>query len=139
MDSRIKFTVEVEEVYQSVLKMAGLVEEAMRKAIQAFSTEDAALATVVIEGDDVIDALQVQIENTATQVIATESPVARDLRELITATKIAANLGPRPTHRPGRGQNIASLSRSNDFIDRKDGVLGHRHDARFDYRLRAGK
>lgn len=92
MEPRHHFDVELKDLYQMILKLGSLVEDALRKSVKALRTNDADLAATVISEDEAIDALQIEIENSATHIIATEQPVARDLRELITTTKIAANL-----------------------------------------------
>ena len=80
------------ELYQLILKMGAHVEEALGKSIEALKNRDLELASSVIAGDDAIDELHMQVEDRATQIIALEQPVATDLRELITATKIGADL-----------------------------------------------
>lgn len=92
MEPRIHFNQELNNLYQHILKMGALVEEAMNKSVTALATRDTELARLVIEGDADIDRLQVEIEDEATTIIARESPVATDLRELITSTKIVGDL-----------------------------------------------
>jgi len=77
---------------QSVLKMSAVVEEAMNKAVAALSAKDEALAREVIENDRVIDEMQISIEDQCAVLIATEQPVATDLRDILTAIKLAADL-----------------------------------------------
>lgn len=79
-------------MYDDVLHMGTLVEEALRKALTAVSTRDEALAESVIAGDDAIDSLQFRIDEQCTKLIATEQPVATDLREILVAMKITADL-----------------------------------------------
>lgn len=92
MESRIVFTQQLKGLYQSILKMGALVEEALRKSIEALKGDDRELARAVIAEDKQIDDLHMVIEDECTRIIALEQPVATDLRELITATKIAADL-----------------------------------------------
>ncbi|MFP4113729.1 MAG: phosphate signaling complex protein PhoU [Spirochaetota bacterium] len=92
METRIAFNRQLNSLYQSILKMGALVEEAINKAVEALKTDDAELARRVIEEDVPIDELHMRIEDECTQIIALEQPVATDLRELITATKVGAEL-----------------------------------------------
>lgn len=92
MEPRHHFNEELNDLYQLILKMGAQVEDALSKSITALSTRDLELAKSVIENDAVIDGLQVTIEDQATQIIALEQPVATDLRELVTTTKIASDL-----------------------------------------------
>lgn len=92
MEIRTHLNTQMGDMYQSVLRMGAMVEEAMRKALVALSTRDEALAREVIEGDIRIDELQQEVEDATTKVIATEQPVAADLREMISAIKIVSSL-----------------------------------------------
>ena len=92
MKSRIHLNGELTELYQPLLHMGALVENALRKVYSAYANEDNELGRRVIEEDKEIDRLEREVEDFATQVIALEQPVATDLRELITATKIASEL-----------------------------------------------
>ncbi|MFW5777137.1 MAG: phosphate signaling complex protein PhoU [Spirochaetota bacterium] len=92
METRLQLDKQLGDLYQDILKMGALVEEALNKSIEALRNGDAELARSVISGDDAIDELHMDIEDRSTQIIALEQPVATDLRELITATKIGADL-----------------------------------------------
>ena len=86
------FDMAIKGLHQTILKMGSLVEDAVRKSVIAFGTDNCTLADQVISDDAVIDALQIDLENSAMRIIASEQPVARGLRELVTVTRIAANL-----------------------------------------------
>jgi phosphate transport system protein len=92
MEVRHKFQEELRTLVQSIERMSVLVEESIRKAFHALEVGDAKLAEQVIEQDERIDAMQKDVEYQCTTVIATEQPVAGDLRELITAVKIVSNI-----------------------------------------------
>jgi phosphate transport system protein len=92
MESRAKYNAAMDELYQKIMKMGSLVEEALKKALQALISRDNNLAFSVIENDSQIDNLQTEIENACTILIATEQPVAYDLRQIITIIKVAADL-----------------------------------------------
>lgn len=92
METRLQLDKQLGDLYQLILKMGALVEEALNKSIEALKNDDEDLAKSVIDGDDLIDEIHMQVEDQSTQIIALEQPVATDLRELITATKIGADL-----------------------------------------------
>ncbi|MCG8481360.1 MAG: phosphate transport system regulatory protein PhoU, partial [Spirochaetales bacterium] len=81
MQPRQHFSEQLHEMYQEVLQMGTLVEEALQKALTAVTNRDTALAESVKENDHAIDALQFSIDKRCTEIIATEQPVATDLRE----------------------------------------------------------
>lgn len=83
---------QLSDMYQHVLRMATLVEEALQKALTAVSTQDVELGQRVTDDDRHIDALQFKLDMVCTQLIATEQPVATDLRDILVAMKIAGDL-----------------------------------------------
>ncbi|MEG6616456.1 phosphate signaling complex protein PhoU [Peptococcaceae bacterium 1198_IL3148] len=92
MSVRAGFDKSLHELQQEILRMASLVEESIYKSIQSLSNQDVVLASQVIEGDDVIDALRDQIENKIITLIATQQPMAKDLRVMVTGIKILMSL-----------------------------------------------
>ncbi len=92
MQTRHQFHEELHEMYQEVLQMGTRVEEALQKAITAVIKQDGELGQSVKDGDQEIDDLQFAIDRRCTDLIATEQPVATDLREILVAMKIAADL-----------------------------------------------
>lgn len=92
MELRHHFSESLQALHQDILRMGTTVEEALRKAIVALSERDLALANEVIEGDARIDKMQSDIEDRGAILLATEQPVASDLREIFTSVKIVTNL-----------------------------------------------
>ena len=92
MNTRIMFLEELNRLRHDILAMATRVEEDLGKALSAMRNNDASLAQEVKAGDAVVNAMQLKIEDEAAIVIATQQPVARDLRELVTIFKLTGNL-----------------------------------------------
>lgn len=92
METRLQLDQQLGELYQQILRMGAMVEEALQKAVEALQTDNQELAELVSAEDAKIDLLHIAIEDMSTQIIALEQPVATDLRELITATKLASDL-----------------------------------------------
>ncbi len=92
MQTRIHFVEELTRLNHDILTMGAKVEENFRKAIEALKTRDVELARDAKAGDAVVDALQIKIEDQAAALIATQQPVAHDLRELVTVFKVTYNL-----------------------------------------------
>lgn len=90
--TRHHFAQALKDMYQSILRMGALVEEALRKALTSVSTLDYKLAEQVITDDARIDQAQMEVEEACTKLIATEHPVATNLREILVAIKIASDL-----------------------------------------------
>ncbi|HKK47971.1 MAG TPA: phosphate signaling complex protein PhoU [Alkalispirochaeta sp.] len=92
METRQHFSNELHIMYQDVLQMGTLVEEALRKALTAVTNQDYDLAEQVKQNDHQIDTLQFALDKRCTEIIATEQPVATDLREILVAMKISSDL-----------------------------------------------
>ncbi|GHV72151.1 phosphate transport system regulatory protein PhoU [Spirochaetia bacterium] len=92
MNTRIMFLEELNRLRHDLLAMAARVEEDLGKALSALRGNDAEMAKEVRAGDAVVNAMQLKIEDEAAMVIATQQPVARDLRELVTIFKLTSNI-----------------------------------------------
>jgi phosphate transport system protein len=77
---------------KEILEMGSLVEKATRKSIEALEQRDAELAREVIEGDDLLDAKEVEVEEECLKVLALHQPVAADLRFIVTVLKVNNDL-----------------------------------------------
>jgi phosphate transport system protein len=83
---------ELADVKDHVLRMGSLVESQIRAAIDALVAHDAGAATTVITDDREINDVQRETSGLITLVIATQSPVARDLRFLLTLDHVSYEL-----------------------------------------------
>jgi phosphate transport system protein len=83
---------ELRLIRESVLRMGSLVEDAVRSAARALVTHDATLATQVIKGDAIINEVQRSMTRLIAVTIATQQPVARDLRQLLTLDHVGYEL-----------------------------------------------
>lgn len=75
-----------------IAEMGGLAERQLTDAIDALNRRDVDLAQKVIETDKRIDDLEEEIDNFTIRVLALRQPMADDLRAVVVALKIAANL-----------------------------------------------
>jgi phosphate transport system protein len=79
-------------IKDAVLRMGALVEDAIRLAAKALVTHDADLALEVIRGDVIINEAQRGVSRLISVTIATQTPVARDLRYLLTLDHVTYEL-----------------------------------------------
>jgi phosphate transport system protein len=91
-NKRVVFSEEMDRVRHDILAMSSLVGEGLGKALTALQNNDKELAKAVREADAAVNAMQLKIEDETVMVIATQQPVARDLREIFAILKIAMNL-----------------------------------------------
>ncbi|MDF2592481.1 MAG: phoU [Clostridia bacterium] len=90
--TRNYFDKELQELHLLMLKMCTVVEEALNNSVHALKSQDTSMAKSVIEGDDVIDDMEYQIEEKCLKLIALQAPMAKDLRFIATAMKIITDL-----------------------------------------------
>ncbi|MCB1473578.1 MAG: phosphate signaling complex protein PhoU [Rhodobiaceae bacterium] len=87
-----RFDNELRELAIRITRMGGLCEQALTDAAIALKRQDTGAAMVVIDEDMRIDGLERETEELAIQMIARRQPMAGDLREIVAAVKIAADL-----------------------------------------------
>jgi phosphate transport system protein len=90
--TRSSFDTSLQEVHNELLTMGSVVEKQIYKCIEALVNQDYALAEQVIKNDDLVDNLQKEIEDKCIRLIATQQPLAQDLRNIFTTTKIVTDL-----------------------------------------------
>lgn len=90
--TRNYFDKELQELHLSMLKMCTVVEEALINSVHALKNQDTEMAQGVIDGDDVIDDMEHEIEDKCLKLIALQAPMAKDLRFIATALKIITDL-----------------------------------------------
>jgi phosphate transport system protein len=79
-------------IRDAVLRMGALVEAAIRQASRALTTHDTSLAMDVIKSDALINEAQRGVSRLIAVTIATQQPVARDLRYLLTLDHVTYEL-----------------------------------------------
>jgi phosphate transport system protein len=103
---------ELNQVKVRLLTMSGEAEAALGLAVEALLERNPGKAQRVLEGDRVIDAMEVEIEEQCINLLALQQPMARDLRTLISATKIATDLERVGDHAVNIAQSASRLSQS---------------------------
>jgi phosphate transport system protein len=83
---------QLQGVKEELTRMAGLVEQAIHGASQALGGRDVDLARAVIRGDRQVDLIQNEVENRCLTLMATQQPVAVDLRFLYASMLICGYL-----------------------------------------------
>ena len=86
------FDRDLETIQAQIMKMGGLVEQAILNAAKSLETRDEELAEDVRNRDRAIDQLEEQINEEAARVIALRAPTAIDLRLILSVIKISGNL-----------------------------------------------
>ncbi len=89
---RHSFDEQLADLQQEVVRMGGLAAEAVRTAVRALTERDAALCERVMELENEIDALNLEIEAHALQLLALQQPMARDLRTIAGVLRMITDL-----------------------------------------------
>ena len=89
---REQFHEELDAVTATLVQMAGLVKIAVENATTALLTADLDLSEKVIAEDSIVDEIQHELDARTINLIARQSPVASDLRTLISSLRMSADL-----------------------------------------------
>lgn len=87
-----EFELELENIRSKVLTMGGLVEQHLAKATDALQQRRSELADEVSTNDFKVNALEVNIDEECTQILARRQPAAGDLRLVLAVIKIIRDL-----------------------------------------------
>lgn len=87
-----QFDAELEAVRTRVLQMGGMVEQQIVRAVDALSSGEMSVIDEVIEDDHRVNALEVQLDEDCSHIIARRQPAASDLRLLIAVIKTITDL-----------------------------------------------
>lgn len=92
MTIRYNFEEQLSDLQEELLRLGRFVQEAHGRAIDAVMRGDLALAEKTVDDDDVADDMAFSIQTRATQILALQQPMARDLRFVASSLKIAVDL-----------------------------------------------
>ena len=112
VDVHRHFHDELSHVKVRLLTMSGEAEAALGLAVDALLERDGDKAQRVIAGDRVIDSMEVEIEEQCINLLALQQPMARDLRMLTSALKIANDLERVGDHAVNIAQSAERLSQA---------------------------
>lgn len=104
---RRPFHEELDELQQRLLEMAGLVEDLVRRGVEAFLTRDPSAAKWAKREDDRVDELEVGIDEQGLELLALHQPMAKDLRHIVAVLKASNDLERVGDH----GVNIAKAAK----------------------------
>ena len=109
------FSERLETLRRQLITMGAQAETQIASAIEALVTGDAVKARAVIDGDKAIDQLEIRIDEDAIDLLATQQPVAGDLRLLVSALKINADLERIGDHAVNIAEAAERMSKTRPF------------------------
>ena len=89
---RTDFDRDLRDLQDELLTLGGMVEKAIAKSLDALKNRDLALSEEVIAEDDIIDERRFELEEKCIDLMATQQPLAGDLRIIITVLHVAVEL-----------------------------------------------
>lgn len=90
--TRAVFDEALMQLHYDLVKMAVFTEKAIGDAVIALETRDKTLAEAVMKNDDTIDGMERQIEHKCIHIMATQQPIAKDLRLITAILKMITDL-----------------------------------------------
>jgi phosphate transport system protein len=90
--TRIRFQQSLDELKEQLLVMAGLAEQAIQRATEAYRVRDLSICDLVSRSELAINRMEREIDQAALDLLAMEQPMAIDLRFILSVIKINADL-----------------------------------------------
>lgn len=106
---RSQFDRELHSVQDNLLRMGGLLDEAIARSIQALAERNLELARQIVVDDFKVNDLRFKIENQCLTLIATQQPTATDLRTIIAAMNIILDLERMADHAAGIAKIVLKM------------------------------
>jgi phosphate transport system protein len=104
--NRVVYTQQIQELRDVVVAMSSMVDKALVRSTDALRTQDVQLARDVIASDQAINHLRWQTEERSLLVIATQAPMAGDLRTIAAVIHIVNELERMGDHAAGNARIV---------------------------------
>lgn len=108
--TREGFERELHQLKDDVVRMGTRAGEAIHRAVEALKSRDVPMAQQVIEEDDAIDALHFDLEQRCMRLLATQQPMAGDLRTIASVFAITIDLERMADHAEGISRAVKRLA-----------------------------
>ena len=89
---RSEYEDSLQEIQNELLEIAGLVESGIETALDALGRRDLEASQQVVDDDDEVDRRQLALEERCIDIIATQQPMAVDLRTIVSVIQVASEL-----------------------------------------------
>ncbi len=107
--TRSVFEHEFGEVRDNVLRLASLADTAIERAMKALAGRDVKTAREVIGDDAIINDLRFKVEEECVVMIATQQPMAGDLRTIVAAMNVVTDLERMADHATGIAKTVLRM------------------------------
>ena len=89
---RLRFQRSLDDLKEKLLVMAGMAEQSIQRAVEAYRVRDLSVCDLVDHGELAINRFEREIDQMALDLLAMEQPMAIDLRFILAVIKINADL-----------------------------------------------
>lgn len=107
----------LDDLTKDLNSMANLVVQNLENAMKGLLVRDTALCAQVIADDEEIDHLEVKIDREGVNILMLYQPVATDLRRVITAMKVSANLERVADQSVGIAKRARKINRNTELAE----------------------
>src|ERR1700746_1817999 len=90
--TRLRFHKSLDDLKEKLLVVAGMAEQSIQRAVEAYRTRDTSICDLVDRGELAINRFEREIDQMALDLLAMEQPMAIDLRFILSVIKINADL-----------------------------------------------
>ncbi len=111
-----QFDAELEEIRTRMLLMGGLVEEQLQRAIGAYESGELHALDIVRRKENEVNALEVELDDRCTHIIARRQPAAKDLRMVMAVSKTITDL-------ERIGDEAAKIARTTEQLHARQKIL----------------
>jgi phosphate transport system protein len=107
---------QLQQLKQRLLDMSDLATSLLDLSVDALLSRDQSIAESVIAGDRELDALELELEDQAINLLATQQPMARDLRFIISSIKVTNDLERVGDHAVNIAQSAIRIAATSTII-----------------------
>lgn len=101
---------ELAQIQDDIAQIGTMAEQAIQQSLKALKTRDVDLARQIIANDKKINSLRYKIEEQCLTTIATQQPMARDLRTIISALHITTEIERIADHAEGIAEIVTRIA-----------------------------
>jgi phosphate transport system protein len=108
--TREGFAHQIQGLRDDIVAMSSMVDKALARSVEALRLQDVGLAREVIKADSEINAVRWKTEERALLLIATQAPMAGDLRTISSVIQIATELERMADHAAGNAKIVVETA-----------------------------
>jgi len=109
INPRATYDREFSEIQEDIIRLGGLVDQAIARSIECLEKRDQGLANQIIADDEAINDLRFALEEECLRLIARQQPAASDLRAVLSALSIVPDMERMADHASGIAKTVLRM------------------------------